>query len=76
MDTWKIAGNDGVERSDNSQLAAVFLGKITKCKKLNFNNEPLINIIPATLILFKQSFIRMRQKQRSRVVIHVFHLAA
>jgi hypothetical protein len=38
MDAGKIPGNDCVESSDNCQFSAVFLGKITKCKKLDFNN--------------------------------------
>ena len=62
MDAGEIAGNDSVESSDDSQLAAVFLSKITKCKKFNFNNAPLVSIIPVNLTLFKQSFIRMGQK--------------
>jgi hypothetical protein len=37
VNTWKIAGNDCVESPDNGQLSAVFLSKITKCKKFSFN---------------------------------------
>jgi hypothetical protein len=37
VDTGKIARYDRVEGSHNGQLAAVFLGKIAKGKKLNFH---------------------------------------
>ena len=33
----EVAGNDGIKSSHNSQLAAVFLGKITKGKKFYFH---------------------------------------
>jgi hypothetical protein len=32
MDTWKIFGDYRVKSPDNSQLSAVFLCEITKCK--------------------------------------------
>jgi hypothetical protein len=41
MNAGKITGNDSIESPHNSQLAAAFLGKITKCKKFNFNKTPL-----------------------------------
>jgi hypothetical protein len=39
MNARKIAGYDCVESPDNSQLSAVFLGKITKGKKFSFNKN-------------------------------------
>jgi hypothetical protein len=45
MDAGKIAGDDRVESSDNGQLASVFLGKIAKGKKLDFNNSTSISSV-------------------------------
>jgi len=39
MNAWKITGNYCVESPDNGQLAAVFLRKITKGKKFNFDKD-------------------------------------
>jgi hypothetical protein len=39
VNAWEIAGNDSVESAHNYQFSAVFLGKITKCKKFNFNKN-------------------------------------
>jgi len=43
MDAGKIARDDRVEGSHNSQLAAVFLGKIAKGKKFDFHFGSLRN---------------------------------
>jgi len=47
----KIARDDRVEGSHNGQLAAVFLGEITKCKKLNFHLGNLQSFITDSLII-------------------------
>jgi hypothetical protein len=39
MDAGKIAGNYGVEGSDNGQFAPVFLSEVAKGKKFNFNGR-------------------------------------
>jgi hypothetical protein len=54
MDAGKIARDDRVEGSHNGQLAAVFLGKIAKGKKLNFHFGSLrtLNVENNSIISF------------------------
>jgi hypothetical protein len=44
VNTGKIPGNDRVEGSHDSELAAVLLGKITKSKQLYFHRRSIIKI--------------------------------
>jgi hypothetical protein len=39
VDAGEIPGDDGIEGSHNSELAAVLLGKIAKSKQFNFHKR-------------------------------------
>ena len=67
MNARKITRNNCVESSDNCQFSAVFLGKIAKCKKFNFNRAPLY-----LLYLYTQYMHFLNLKQPA--ILRLFYL--